>query len=450
MTTAPAGKGAAGKGKQELLEHGEPVLLERELENRRLIIEGEAGSGKTTFVRRIAWALCREGEEKELRLPFQGFPLFIRIRELDAHITATLDRHQTGPTLPTDRMWITHYLASRGWGLDEEFFEEKLRGPENVLLLDGLDEAANATRRADIVRLIADAATANGCRCVVTTRPTEVEKDTALPGFRTIRLAPLDDAAIQAFLWHWCLWLRRGEERDAKAYYPELLGAVSVPGLRLLARNPLMLTALAVVHLQDHHLPEQRAELYERIMQWLALQAERHNREYKKDDVLRWFGYLALQMQQWRGGQKVQIGIATAADRIADRFAAADRPEPRDAALRFLETAQRVSGIVTLRRGDLAFWHKSFQEYLAARALTGFPDRKLWETALRFLYSPEGREVLPLAAGRMAESAPGAPGRFVRPAHTPCPEKRPEETSSRGGGTGQHAVRSCLHQVPPG
>ena len=57
------------------------------------------------------------------------------------------------------------------------------------------------------------------------------------------------------------------------------------------------------------------------------------------------------------------------------------------------------SGIITLRGGEIAFWHRSFQEYLAARTLAGFPDTKLQEGARKFLYSPEGREVLPLLAG---------------------------------------------------
>jgi hypothetical protein len=47
----------------------------------------------------------------------------------------------------------------------------------------------------------------------------------------------------------------------------------------------------------------------------------------------------------------------------------------------------------------------SFQEYLAARTLAGFPNERLWERARAFLHSPEGREVLPLLAGYMAGPA---------------------------------------------
>ena len=48
---------------------------------------------------------------------------------------------------------------------------------------------------------------------------------------------------------------------------------ISAPSSRsttLLHRNPVMLTALAVVHWNERRLPEQRADLYESILTWLA------------------------------------------------------------------------------------------------------------------------------------------------------------------------------------
>ncbi len=41
-----------------------------------------------------------------------------------------------------------------------------------------------------------------------------------------------------------------------------------------MARNPVMLTALAVVHWNERRLPEQRAELYESILMWLSRSRE--------------------------------------------------------------------------------------------------------------------------------------------------------------------------------
>src|ERR1039457_1702384 len=181
-TAAPAG---------ESLKKPEPVPLEEALRNRRLVIEGNPGGGKTTFVRRIAWMLCRPGGPPP-DLPVSGFPIWVRISELDVHIANTLERPQPGdPATAVDPRWIAHFLASHnGWDLDEEFFESKLREDDTVLLLDGWDEAASQQRRVDIVKLIQEAASQCACRIVVTTRPGVHEGRATLQGFA---LASIDD-----------------------------------------------------------------------------------------------------------------------------------------------------------------------------------------------------------------------------------------------------------------
>ena len=238
-----------------------------------------------------------------------------------------------------------------------------------------------------------------GCHVVVTTRPGAHEGRSTLAGFDRITIDDLDDSGIEGFLLQWCRWLKRGDEAAALGYLAELRPAVAVPTIYVLARNPLMLTALAVLHLRRHRLPEQRAQLYEQIIEWLADQAvEKHPQEWRRDELLDRFGRLALGMQEWKRGQKLQIGIDTAAQLLAPTRQAI---EPY---VSFLEQAQIDSGLVTLRGREIAFWHRSFQEYLAARTLSGFRDAKLAARARNFLYSPEGREVLPLLAGRMVES----------------------------------------------
>lgn len=63
------------------------VRLEEALQNRRLVIVGDLGSGKTTFLRRIAFELCRKhfglAAANALTLPFTGFPILIRIDDLE-------------------------------------------------------------------------------------------------------------------------------------------------------------------------------------------------------------------------------------------------------------------------------------------------------------------------------------------------------------------------------
>jgi len=364
------------------------------------VIEGKPGCGKTTFVRWVAWMLCRPGGAPGNLLWLAGFPIWVRISELDQYIARTLESRIAGdPATAVDPRWIAHFLAShRGWDLDEAFFADQFRADDTVLLLDGLDEAGNQQRRVDMVKLIREAAGQYGCRIVVTTRPGVHEGRATLEGFGLASIDDLDDAGIDGFLLQWCRWLKRGEETAAQKYFAEVRQAVAVPGIRHLARNPLMLTSLAVLHFRRNRLPEQRVKLYEQILDWLAEQAVDKHREYKKDALLERFGWLALGMQEWEGGQKLSLGIDDAAALLAPG-------EPLAPMRRFLEQAQIDSGIVTLRGGEIAFWHRSFQEYLAARTMADLPDAKIPPRAREMLYSAEGREVLPLVAASMAENA---------------------------------------------
>lgn len=362
-----------------------------------LVIEGEPGSGKTTFLRWLAWQLCRPQGPPPGFAVQDRLPLFIRISLLDQHIVKTTAGG--GPPTPADPRWLPHYLAHQGWDLDEAFFAEKLAQPETLLLLDGLDEAATADRRVSLVALIQNCAAHYGCRIVVTTRPGVHQGRATLTGFAPHFIEDLDAPGIEGFLRQWCFWLKRGDAPAAEAYFQELQPAVSVPGIRHLARNPLMLTCLAVVYLRRHRLPQQRARLYEEILDWLAEQAATRHPVVSKEERLDRFSRLALAMQTAKGGQKLQLGIDDAARAVSASSAQADLTP----LIRFFEQAQVDSGIVTLRGvGEIAFWHRIFQEHLAARALSCLPDAKLAALARPLLYKAEGREVLPLLGGLMA------------------------------------------------
>jgi hypothetical protein len=385
------------------------VPLEEALANARLVIEGGPGSGKTTFLRRIAWALCRLDKDKEtLKLPFDGFPLWLRIRDLDEHMTSTRAAKLPGPTTLADRAWIPHFFAHGAAKLDERFVERKLADPNNVLLIDGLDEAGTTDRREAISAMIQTAEKTSLCRFVVSTRPGGDAGKAALPKpFEKVVVAEWERPDIEAFCLRWSRWLR-GNEDAAVSHARGLAEAVAATPRRLRS-NPLMLTALAVIYRPDTRLPDERALLYEAIMAWLAKKAEDHARAqdrpaaaYTREECLKRLGRLAIEMQNWKKkGLVLRVGIEDGAREIAHEFSTVDEEGRFAAAKAFLEEAQRESGIVTLRGQEIEFWHRSFQEYLAARRLKGFVEKERLRRARTLLHSPEGREVLPLFAGSM-------------------------------------------------
>lgn len=385
-----------GEGREPGNEMRKPVLLEEALKHPRLVIVGDPGSGKTTFLRKIAYGLCQDLS--------RGFPLLVRIGELAEHIANCCPRREAGaPATKESPAWIAHFLGSQKWDLDAEFFERKLGEASTTVLLDGLDEVPDRVAREAIARLFERAAAAyRECRFVVTTRPQAYTGEATLADFHQVGIDELEPEAIERFLGHWAGCLHSGEPSRAEAHRKELAEALHKRvEIRRMARNPVMLTALAVVHWNERRLPEQRADLYESILTWLARSREQKPGRAPAERCLELLAQLALGMQDQPQGRLTQVSKGRAAEMLVPQFRQVDKGERFQRAQRFLDQEEVDSGILVSRGSELRFWHLTFQEYLAARAIAGKEDvarNKLLLAGDR-LYRPEWREVLLLLAG---------------------------------------------------
>jgi formylglycine-generating enzyme required for sulfatase activity len=121
-----------------------------------------------------------------------------------------------------------------------------------------------------------------------------------------------------------------------------------------------------------------------------------------KDCLLR-LRELALEMQNHEDGRQKQVPLAWAGEKLARRFA------NREAAERFLRAEQNDSGIVVSRGREIAYWHLTFQEYLAALEIAGWPDADQFKLLLDGeprIYKPEWRETFLLYGGLLHNLGP--------------------------------------------
>jgi hypothetical protein len=383
-------------------ETGQPrtVPLDEALRHPRLVVVGDPGSGKSTFLRHVALARLKEAAKQKGAAPF---PILIRISELLEHI-----RRRPDSRLQEDSpAWLIDFLTARSeeynQGLSERFFRERCDRGQALLLLDGLDEAPGTGERAAAVRLFENATRAySRCRFVVTTRPLSYAGRSVLSGFETARIEPLENAAIDTFLERWCAGLFPESAVSAKRHMRELTEARrSVPEIRRMARNPVMLTALAVVHWNERRLPEQRADLYESILSWLARSREQRRGRANADRCLMLLQDLALAMQSAPEGRQVEVEKGWAAGGLA--------PMSATDAQKFIEEEEVDSGIIVSRGAAVRFWHLTFQEYLAARAVAGLEEAEQRSLLLEGdrIYRPEWRETALLLAGVLARQGLG-------------------------------------------
>ena len=106
--------------------------LERTISGRRLVLIGEPGAGKSTFLRRVAFELCRNlrGTRFAGAPPFldpkdRRFPILVRIGDFSNFLAKSQSQRAANAA-----DWLPTFLAQQShdykWRLNYEFFERKL------------------------------------------------------------------------------------------------------------------------------------------------------------------------------------------------------------------------------------------------------------------------------------------------------------------------------------
>ncbi|MFK8907353.1 NACHT domain-containing protein, partial [Streptomyces sp. YS-3] len=334
----------------------------------RLVLRGPAGSGKSTLVQWLALNAARRTFTGELADWNRCVPFVLRLRAFtQADALPLPDEFLRAAGVPL------HGAAPAGWA------EQVLAEGRGLVLVDGVDEVPVRLRHRTEAWLKSLIAAFPHARYVVTTRPSAVPVDwLSRQDFVAHSLLPMDRDDIRTFIGHWHDAARGECLADADralltTYETSLRQAVgSRRDLGRLATNPLMCALLCALNRDRRmQLPRARKELYDAALDMLLVRrdTEREIAGVEGVELTREEQTALLQrLAYWliRNAQ-VEAEQGEAREMIADWLTA--MPQVRG-------TPEQVFAHLLIRSGLLrepapgtvGFVHRTFQDYLGAKA----------------------------------------------------------------------------------
>jgi predicted NACHT family NTPase len=358
--------------------------------DRKLMIWGKPGAGKTTFLKYIAMECLAE------RLGTDCFPIFLSLKEFAEK-----------PSKPEVLHYIKHKFVDAG--VKAEIMEKLLNHGKGLILLDGLDEVLekDSSRVISQIQQLADHLHYGKNQFLITCRI--AAKEYLFQGFREVEVADFDQEQIQVFV---TKWFQPKNPAKAEKFIEKL--ADNEP-IQELASSPLLLTLLCLVFGELTNFPHNRAELYEEgvdilLKRWDGKRGIERDQLYKnlsakrKEDLLSLIALETFRQGNYFFKQKTaETYIAQFIENLPD---AKSDPEAlrldSEDVLRSIEANHGL--LVTRAKGIYSFSHLTFQEYFATRKLTLNPTTETLRELVSYLTQKRWREVILLAV-EMLEDA---------------------------------------------
>ncbi len=379
----------------------------------RVLLRGEAGAGKTTLL----WWLAAHASARTLSdalAPLNGLiPFVVPLRTLRAR-GGTFP----GPAELSGAAGLVIDAAPEGWA------GRVLASGRALLLVDGLDEVPPEEREQAHFWLAQLLDRYPDTRCVATVRPLAVEPDwLRSEGFGELRLLPMRNEDIQAFVASWHRAARLSEEDDADRL-DELGRDLSRqfdqnPTLGDLARTPLLCAVICALHRRrDGFLPETRWQLYRSALELLLGHRDRRRRIGNPEGIeldVEESTQLLQRIAVWlvREGQS-EFTRGQALRQLGRALAGMARVRSQGTPEKILTHLLNRSGLLQEHGDDTyQFIHRTFQDYLAAKEfveddhlneLLRHADEESWQDVVLLAAGHCGRRELAFLVGGLLDS----------------------------------------------
>lgn len=350
------------------------------LRGEKLIVLGDAGSGKSTILIRIAYAMARAAivaKANNYRVP-----VLLRASEMVLAAEGNLleDMESSVQALAT--------------GKASAFSAEDLEAGRVVVLVDGLDEVSLAAQRERIVAKINDFYECYPrCSVVLTTRPyASIESIDGIRGFTRYRISPLSLEKAERML----VSYQKGTVDQEHAN--EVLRRLS--GIHGIELNPLLVTVFALTSEHDRRdIPANITELFSKFTELMLGRWDESKgvaQQYQSRVKEHLISQFANQLHASRKTQFFRADFQVFCERLLK-----DMNRSADASSLIDEIIER-SGLVREVGEELEFRHHLIQEYFAGRGISSTDEIKAvvgdewWRNPIVFYFGNNPKDVLDL------------------------------------------------------
>ena len=248
------------------------AAMEAVQKERRMVLLGDPGSGKSTFIKKIAGTAAREwkGSQTTTLLGKSYFPVIITLRELSVNLGELKEistKNEENEALNIFRTLINKKLLDYGIKGFQTAFLKILQDQPCLLVFDGMDEVPQNLRRVMRTWIETIIRHYRPQKVIITCRIRSYFEEVVLREYPAYTLAPFTQKQIKDFTLAWYRTKKDLKEQQQEERAGDFFNRVKAErNILEMASNPMLLTQMAVLHQRDTKLPDICVKLYEEVV----------------------------------------------------------------------------------------------------------------------------------------------------------------------------------------